>query len=190
MIIFGYQGIGKSTLANSLEGAQFIDLESSMFRTPMHPERSEDWFQAYGNIAYHLSHESNKVVLCSCHDKIRDYIYEEKETKNEHIAICYPSLDLKDAWLERLTKRYELTHELKDKAALDFAVASYTSSIKALEKDTNFDHIVICDINYSLLEAIKSYHARYKHLDCDHFHSTGLDTCKIILRSEKYNDSN
>ena len=52
MIIFGYQGIGKSTLANRNIDTIFIDLESSMFRTPMHPERSEDWFQAYGNIVY------------------------------------------------------------------------------------------------------------------------------------------
>lgn len=156
MIIFGYQGIGKSTLCKT--GYEcIIDLESSMFRTPMHPERSEDWFQAYGNIAYHLSHEYNKIVLCACHDKIRDYIYEEKETKNEPIAICYPSLDLKEAWLEKLAERYELTHELKDKAALDFAVASYTSSIKALEKDTRFDRIILTDINYSLVSSVINY---------------------------------
>lgn len=180
MIIFGYQGIGKSTLCKT-GYACIIDLESYMFRTPMHPERSEDWFQAYGNIAYHLSHEYGKIVLCACHDKIRDYIYEEKDTKNEHIAICYPSLDLKDAWLEKLTKRYELTHELKDKAALDFAVASYTSSIKALEKDTRFDHIVLTDISYSMLSSVINYESIVNNVipnDDDFIYN------RIILRSE------
>lgn len=155
MIIFGYQGIGKSTV--SKHDTNIIDLESSSFRTPMHPERSEDWFQVYGNIAYHLSQEYNRIVLCACHDKIRNYIHEDKETKNIPIAICYPSLDLKSAWIEKLSSRYELTHELKDKAALDFAVASYSSSIKALERDTYFDHIVLTDINYSLDKCIKQY---------------------------------
>lgn len=181
MIIFGYQGVGKSTACKN--DVKLIDLESSMFRTPMHPERSEDWFQAYGNIAYHLSHEYNKIVLCACHDKIRDYIYEEKDTKNEHIAICYPSLDLKDVWLEKLTRRYELTHELKDKAALDFAVASYTSSIKALEKDTRFDHIVLTDINYRLNNCIFHY-AHYESITNNLVIEDYTNTHQIILRSE------
>lgn len=180
MIIFGYQGIGKSSLCKTgYKG--IIDLESSMFRTPMHPERSEDWFQAYGNIAYHLSHEYDKIVLCACHDKIRDYIYEEKDIKNEHIAICYPSLDLKDAWLEKLNTRYEVTHELKDKAALGFAVASYNSSIKALEKDNRFDHIVLTDINYSLPHSIMAYESIVDNATPKDNEST---YSQIILRSE------
>lgn len=163
MIIFGYQGIGKSSLANCPAGALYIDLESSMFRTPMHPERSEDWFQAYGNIVYDLD-KQNKFVFSACHQQIRDYIASEKDLKDAIAVICYPSLELREEWLHRLRQRWFDTQLPKDKAALDFAEASYSSSIKALDKDTQFDHIILTNMNYNLMNILISYY-NYKYYE-------------------------
>ena len=170
MIIFGYQGIGKSTLANSPSGESYIDLESSMFRTPMHPERSEDWFQAYGNIVYDLN-KQNKFIFSACHQQIRDYITSEKDLKGVMSVICYPSIELREEWLYRLRQRWIDTQLPKDKAALDYAEASYSSSIKALDKDTDYDHLILTKMNYNLHDILIGYF-NYKYSMVAHLEDT------------------
>ena len=70
MVIFGYPGIGKTTLVekgiNNPKYRGAIDLESSMFRTNTYPERSNDWHEAYGNVAINLS-DQGFLVFCACH---------------------------------------------------------------------------------------------------------------------------
>lgn len=170
MIIFGYQGIGKSTLANRNIDTIFIDLESSMFRTPMHPERSEDWFQAYGNIVYDLN-KQNKFIFSACHQQIRDYIASEKDLKGVMSVICYPSIELREEWLYRLRQRWIDTQLPKDKAALDYAEASYSSSIKALDKDTDYDHLILTKMNYNLHDILIGYF-NYKYSMVAHLEDT------------------
>ena len=196
MIIFGYQGIGKSSLANSPTGALYIDLESSMFRTPMHPERSEDWFQAYGNIVCDLD-KQGKFVFSACHQQIRDYIASEKNIKGVVAAICYPSLELREEWLYRLRQRWMDTQLPKDKAALDFAEASYSSSIKALDKDTDYDHIILNNMNYNLMNIFISYY-NYKYYEISNetedaqSYFTDISNAGAILvrKGDHKNDSN
>ena len=107
MIIFGYPGIGKSSLVKEgfsrpdCRGA--IDLESSMFKTDMNPDRSPDWYQAYGNIAIDLSNQGF-LVFCACHPMIRDYI--AKKVPNNNYWIIYPTVDVREEWLNRLRQRY------------------------------------------------------------------------------------
>ena len=170
MIIFGYQGIGKSTLANRNIDTIFIDLESSMFRTPMHPERSEDWFQAYGNIVYDLN-KQNKFIFSACYQQIRDYIASEKDLKGVMSVICYPSIELREEWLYRLRQRWIDTQLPKDKAALDYAEASYSSSIKALDKDTDYDHLILTKMNYNLHDILIGYF-NYKYSMVAHLEDT------------------
>ena len=170
MIIFGYQGIGKSTLANRNIDTIFIDLESSMFRTPMHPERSEDWFQAYGNIVYDLN-KQNKFIFSACHQQIRDYIASEQDLKGVMTVICYPSIELREEWLYRLRQRWIDTQLPKDKAALDYAEASYSSSIKALDKDTDYDHLILTKMNYNLHDILIGYF-NYKYSMVAHLEDT------------------
>lgn len=170
MIIFGYQGIGKSTLANSPSGESYIDLESSMFRTPMHPERSEDWFQAYGNIVCDLD-KQGKFVFSACHQQIRDYIASEKDLNGVIAVICYPSIELREEWLHRLRQRWIDTQLPKDKAALDYAEASYSSSIKALDKDTDYDHLILTKMNYNLHDILIGYF-NYKYSMVAHLEDT------------------
>lgn len=196
MIIFGYQGIGKSSLANSPAGALYIDLESSMFRTPMHPERSEDWFQAYGNIVCDLD-KQGKFVFSACHQQIRDYIASEKDLNGVVAAICYPSLELREEWLYRLRQRWMDTQLPKDKAALDFAEASYSSSIKTLDKDTYYDHIILNNMNYNLNNILISYY-NYKYYEISNetenaqSYFTDISNAGAILvrKGDHKNDSN
>ena len=196
MIIFGYQGIGKSSLANSPAGALYIDLESSMFRTPIHPERSEDWFQAYGNIVCDLD-KQGKFVFSACHQQIRDYIASEKDLKGVVAAICYPSLELREEWLYRLRQRWMDTQLPKDKAALDFAEASYSSSIKTLDKDTDYDHIILNNMNYNLMNILISYY-NYKYYEISNktkdaqSYFTDISNAGAILvrKGDHKNDSN
>ena len=53
MIISGYQGIGKSTLAKNSN--KYIDLESGNFW--IDGERQENWYKIYCKIAAHLSNK-------------------------------------------------------------------------------------------------------------------------------------
>jgi hypothetical protein len=46
--------------------------------------------------------------------------------------IVAPSLDIKDAWVERLRERYEKTYWVKDKKALDRCKENYEDDISAL----------------------------------------------------------
>ena len=157
MIIFGYPGIGKTTLVKKgfvPEGYHgIIDLESSMFRTDMCPERSPDWYQSYGNIAIDLSNQGF-LVFCACHFAIREYI--ANKVPNNNYRIIYPSIDLREDWLNRLRQRYLNTKSDKDLNALEYAEKNYTKSIYDLDKQTQFDTIVLKSIDYNLQNEIEN----------------------------------
>lgn len=93
MIIFGYPGIGKSTLVKEsyLTGLRVIDLESSNFFVD--GQRPDNWAEIYCNIAKDLSRQ-NYIVLVSTHKAVREALF--KERLDEEVAVIYPSLDLKD----------------------------------------------------------------------------------------------
>ena len=67
MIIIGYQGIGKSTLANC--NLNYVDLESSNFY--IDGKRADDWYKPYCKIAEHLS-QQGYYVFVSSHKVVRD----------------------------------------------------------------------------------------------------------------------
>ena len=157
MIIFGYPGIGKSTLVKEgfsrpdCRGA--IDLESSMFKTDMNPDRSPDWYQAYGNIAIDLSNQGF-LVFCACHPMIRDYI--AKKVPNNNYWIIYPTFDVREEWLNRLRQRYFDTKSIKDLNALEYAETHYTESIWQLNAQRQFNTLTINNMDYDLRTEIES----------------------------------
>ena len=140
MIIIGYQGIGKSSLAGPHLG--YIDLESSNFF--MDGKRDENWYKAYCSIAKHLSKQGFKVFLSS-HEVVRC----ELEGCSEDVVVIYPDVSLKDKWIEKLRLRYESTLKNKDYKAWKNAEDRYEDNIKELMA-TPFEQIVITDMNYSL----------------------------------------
>lgn len=104
MIIIGYQGIGKSTLA--ARNLKYIDLESSNFWFD-DPEtkqrvRHSNWYEMYCNVAEDLSRQGY-VVFVSSHQPVREKLSNSKE----YVIACVPSLDLKDQWIEKLHIRFK-----------------------------------------------------------------------------------
>lgn len=125
MIVIGYQGIGKSTLAG--RNNRFIDLESGNFWVD--GKRADDWYKPYCQIAEHLS-QQGYIVFTSSHEVVRKQL----ENSCEAVAIVYPSIELKDEWIAKLEKRYEETGLDKDYKALMNAKDRYEENIKELSE--------------------------------------------------------
>ena len=100
MIVIGYQGIGKSTLAKKKSG--YIDLESGCFWN--NGIRIDDWYIYYCQIAEHLSKQGN-IVFISSHKQVRDYL----KSSNERVICVYPSILLEEEWKAKLRRRYNET---------------------------------------------------------------------------------
>lgn len=145
MIIIGYQGIGKSTLAK--DSWKYIDLESGNFW--INGERDEQWYKPYCNIANHLSAQGY-TVFTSSHKEVR----EELKNSSEVVKIAFPALELKTDWLIRLTNRYNESMLEKDYKALMNASLHYEDNINDLMNEP-FDKIIINNIDYNLRELIE-----------------------------------
>ena len=145
MIIIGYQGIGKSTLAGK---ENCIDLESGNFWH--NGARSDNWYVFYCQIAEHLS-QQGYTVFVSSHEVVRNRL---KKYSNEQLAIIYPSVDLKEEWINKLKKRFEDTKLEKDYKAWMNAEDRYTENINEL-KNSGIRCIEITNMNYDLISIIQ-----------------------------------
>lgn len=145
MIIIGYQGVGKSTLAK--DSWKYIDLESGNFW--INGERDEQWYKPYCNIANHLSAQGY-TVFTSSHKEVR----EELKNSSEVVKIAFPALELKTDWLIRLKDRYNESMLEKDYKALMNASLYYETNINDLMNEP-FDKIVINNIDYNLRKLIE-----------------------------------
>lgn len=152
MIVIGYQGIGKSTLAG--KDNRYIDLESGNFW--VNGKRADDWYKPYCQIAEHLS-QQGYVVFTSSHEVVRKQL----ENSNEIVVLTFPSVELKDAWIDKLEKRYQESGLEKDYKALMNAKDRYIENIRELEA-SNFEHrLIIRDIDYDLEASL--IHLRNKY---------------------------
>lgn len=131
MIIIGYQGIGKSTAAK--DDLLYIDLESTNFRVGPNGEKDERWYAAYANVALDLSRQGYRVFVSS-HAPVRKWLGEH-QTPEDFIFICYPAIELKDPWIDRLEKRFEQTGIRKDELALLNARDRYVNNIHEMIED-------------------------------------------------------
>ena len=146
MVIVGYQGIGKSTLARN--ALFYIDLESSDFF--VNSERSPNWYIVYCNIAEHLSQQGFDVFVSS-HECVRKEL--ENRDSLKRMIVC-PSVDLKDVWIEKLRIRYEEGKSDKNYKAYMNAVSMYEDNIRELMSEKNFEIRVINDIAYNLSDIV------------------------------------
>ena len=126
MIVVGYPGIGKSTLAG--RDYKYIDLESENFW--IDGERAEDWYKPYCKIAEHLS-EQGYIVFVSSHEVVRQYLV---ENSRELVVLVYPSALLKSAWIDKLEQRYAKSGLEKDYKALMNIKYSYIENIRELQE--------------------------------------------------------
>ena len=157
-VIIGYQGIGKSTLADVEHG--YIDLESSNFR--IDGKKADDWYKAYGNIALDLSRQGYDVFTAS-HAPLREWLGTQNKT-NEKIYVCYPALNMKDCWSEKLQARYDNTKFPKDYVALMNAKDRYCENIQEIIDDADrfgFGKIELKDMFYNLSEELKKNNVQF-----------------------------
>lgn len=144
MIIIGYQGIGKSSIAGRND---IIDLESSNFW--FRGERPKNWYIYYCNIAEHLS-KQGYIVFVSSHEVVRNWL---KNTCTESLYCIFPSITLQNEWLSRLKARYETTYTEKDYKAWVNAAKHYEQNIEDLEK-SGIQFYKIDDIDYRLQDVV------------------------------------
>ena len=155
MIVIGYQGIGKSTVARSLWSV--IDLESGNFYVD--GKRQDDWYKVYANIALDLSRQKF-TVLTPSHAVLRKRLHDMNVT-GEDIAICYPSIDLKSEWIDKLEKRYVGDPCDKNLRALLNAKDRYADNIREMIADADefgFIKMEIGSMDYSLRNMILDLH--------------------------------
>lgn len=148
MIVIGYQGIGKSTLAG--RDNKFIDLESGNFWVD--GKRADDWYKPYCQIAEHLS-QQGYIVFTSSHEVVRKQL----ENSSETIAIVYPSIKLKDEWIDKLEKRYAESGLEKDYKALMNAIDRYEDNIRELGEyghERQVCRSIITSMDYDLEAAL------------------------------------
>lgn len=134
----------------------YIDLESSNFW--VNGERSERWARVYAKLALELS-KQGFIVFTSSHKVVReelDDLTNEDEYYSEDVVVVYPSLALKDEWIEKLRIRYESTKLDKDYRAYMNAKEKYDENIAELMQHP-FDEIRLNNIEYDLRGAILDY---------------------------------
>ena len=146
-IIVGYQGVGKSALA--FHHIQVIDLESSNFFVD--GVRQGDWYKAYCNIARSLCRQGY-IVCVSSHKEVREELARKPAEKQ---VIVFPSLSLKEKWINMLSYHYERCDTSKNYKAWRNAVDCYESNITDLMKQQGFEHIEIPDMNYNLANLLE-----------------------------------
>ena len=99
MIIFGYPGIGKTTIAK--DDYRFIDLDSGDILIHGKYFRKKNWEETYCNVAMMLS-KQGYFVFVSTHPKVISYIM--RNTKD--VCACYPDVSLRKEWVGALYERY------------------------------------------------------------------------------------
>ena len=127
LILIGYQGIGKSSLAGK-DGC--VDLESSSFY--VEGIRAQGWHVMYCQAAIAIA-EQGYTVLISSHRDVVEYMKEAQlpKTVGRVVVVC-PRGSWKDAWIKRLEDRFQKTHLNKDYRALMNAKEKYGENIAYL----------------------------------------------------------
>lgn len=147
MIVIGYPGIGKSTLAE--QDLKYIDLESSCFRNKSDQSKPENWHIYYCQMAEYLSAQGY-IVFVSSHKEIQNYF---RDNRNEYAICIYPSILIADQWKAKLKERYENTNTDKNYRAWLNAETQYMVNISAL-MICGIPHVEINDMNYNLADLI------------------------------------
>lgn len=149
MIICGYQGIGKSTIAGQL---YTVDLESSNFY--IDGERDENWYKVYANIARHLS-EQGYIVFTASHKLFREYMV----SQGIEFVTVSPALGLKDEWVEKLNQRYLADRTEKNYRAYINAKIGYEDNVRDLQSEKNA--YIINSMDYKMYDVIREIGERF-----------------------------
>lgn len=141
MVLLGYPGIGKTTLAKK---GLIVDLDSSCFFG------ESNWVKKYCALIKEFN-EGGTNVFASCHKKVR-----EELTKSEiDYIVIIPSMALRDQWVGKLAKRYFASEEDADFRAWHRATIDFEADIEDLMEEDK--KLVIEAMDYDLEEMLKCY---------------------------------
>ena len=149
MIIIGYPGIGKSTLA--FHRMECIDLESSVYNRDEDGSKPYGWERFYCLTAIDLSRQGYTVFVSS-HRNVVDFF---KAINAHDVYVVCPSKKLKKDWLNKLRLRALTTHSAKDIRAYNRAESHYDEDIDYLES-SHLLYKEITEMNYDLEEIVGS----------------------------------
>ena len=151
LIISGYQGIGKSTAADPLEG--IIDFESSLLK--VNGIRSDDWYTVYVQQAIALANQGF-VPLLSAHKEVREALVDYAKEPDGHVVTIAPSPQLQSEWLRRLELRYNRDSTNKNHIAWVNAKHHLSEDVIDMASEPYFTNIYIYDIDrYNLKQIIR-----------------------------------
>lgn len=152
MIIIGYPGIGKSSLAqNRLD---IIDLESCWTR--IEGRKGLNWEEIYIQMAEGLS-QQGYIVMVSAHYNVQNRLKKSSET----VVAVFPGEHLVNLWTSRLQKRYHDTGSAKDKRAYLDACLHFEDEISHLREFWGSNVYAIDSMNYDLAEIVEKLVLRY-----------------------------
>lgn len=149
MIIVGYPGIGKSTLAQIENNV--IDLESSLFRN-----LSDKWYEVYASLAEDLSKQRNTVFVSS-----HSTVIVELLGRSEKVSVIYPSLNIKEGWIQKIGERLLEDPSMKNFRAYQRVKDMFEDDIKWL-RCIDLPKAEIDDMNYKLVDIVKDLEKRMR----------------------------
>ena len=135
LIICGYPGIGKSSIAG---WNNCIDLESSYFSHDKQGREISpmDWQSTYCKLAMDLACQGYTVMV-STHEGVRVEFKKLKihrRYKDIPIVIFCPRLGMKEEWAIRLVNRYIKTNNEKDLRAFNGAIGLWDINMEHMGK--------------------------------------------------------
>lgn len=149
MIIIGYPGIGKTSLAGRYN--QYIDLESSNFNDAF-GLKPDGWFIPYCKVAEDLSKQGYRVFV-SCHKEVQEYF----NKSDEYVMVLYPDIELKEQWLNRVKGRFENDPSMKNKKAMENVEKYWDIQINSLMNSPFENKLVLKNMNYTLDNEIDNF---------------------------------
>ena len=163
MIIIGYPGIGKSTLAKKND--KIIDLDSSCFRKYDKEDlykrgkgvKPNNWYIYYCQVAQELS-KQGYLVFVSSHKEVRDFL---NVHNNEKVCIIFPNESLATDWKHKLWRRYDEIPTDKNFRAMEHVNKYFERDVREISEECQYnmdyydDMYVIDDIkNYDLQKIV------------------------------------
>lgn len=162
MIIMTYSGIEKSTLASKDD--KIIDLPKSCFcKGDLKAFDSiVKWDICYGRVATELSRQGY-IVFVDYHPRIDEWLSLNHE--NGIFLVIFPSPELKEEWIDKLHKKYEISGSDKDLRGYEHVKEWYDTDIREFINKNDFGYYngirIIRDMNYDLGSIINEIRDTY-----------------------------
>lgn len=151
LIIIGYQGIGKSSLASSYN--KTIDLDSSNFK--IDGDRDDNWYVIYCQIAVSLA-KQGYIVFTSSHQVVVEEFMRYNNSDDYTIVVVSPCRNLENEWVEKLRQRWLADKNNEENCiAYKDAEQNFQNKIYWLASQNEFPYIPIKTMDYVFSKIIE-----------------------------------